>query len=390
MLEFPKILRDIDALGRERAESFAEIPEQMGRAERTLTRMGEDVEGARARIEGAKTSWLLADFDEDPRIARDPVPLPPQHAVVASDGSQIVPGKHDVTFCYLLNASYIILYYGNCERPVARTIPKLFYREEDLVEDPYGGKRMQVNEKLLGMKRTIEEARAIEQAIRAARASGIPTVALWDGSLIRWTLENEPADYRDRTLEEYLKVFDTAREMGVPIAGYISDPGSRDLCNCVKVMLCDQEPIDCDRCSHKAAGEIPPCEGVGRLKDSSLFKERLRGGKRSVLFGSRSSILDRYREHRVGAFYVDAGLEVVRIEVPEWVASDVGMMDLVHGVCLDQAVKGRGYPIALSEAHEHAVIHGADRKAFYEMVERSFLKHGAKITYSLKRISKGY
>jgi hypothetical protein len=215
-------------------------------------------------------------------------------------------------------------------------------------------------------------------------------VALWDGSLIRWELQNEPPDYRDSMLEQYLATFEKAMGLGVPIAGYISDPGSTDVVNSIKVMLCDQSPIDCDLCRHKESGSIPPCDAVSRLKDSTLCESRLKGGKRSVMFTSRSSILERYGAHKVLAFYLDTGREVVRIEVPEWVARNESHLNLVHAVCWDQAQKGRGYPVALSEAHEHAVIRGHERRAFYEMVERSFMKHGAKVNYSLKRISKGY
>jgi hypothetical protein len=100
--------------------------------------------------------------------------------------------------------------------------------------------------------------------------------------------------------------------------------------------------------------------------------------------------LDDYGEHRISAFYLDSGRETVRIEVPEWVAKNPEMLDMVHAVCFDQASKGRGYPIALSEAHEHAVVRGPERSMFYQAIERSFVKHGAKVSYSMKRRSKNY
>jgi hypothetical protein len=192
-------------------------------------------------------------------------------------------------------------------------------------------------------------------------------------------------------LGQYLQVFDAARELVVPIVGYISDPGSRDFANSMRVMLCDMNVVDCDRCPHEALPmDERPCGAIGRLTDGMVFGRRLGPGERSVLFTSGSRILSDYGEHRVRAFYLNVGKEIARIEVPEWVAENHMLMDLVHSVCCDQAAKGRGYPIALSEAHEKAVIHGPERRAFFDMVERSFIKHGAPIGRSLKRISKGY
>ena len=389
MLELAKIARDIDSLGRERAESLSGLPEQLRQADAVVSEICRDLDGARKRISAARTSWLTTTFDEPPNRDYDFPNVPARHAVVAVDGSQVMPDRHEVTLCYLLNVAGVILYYGIGERPVAGTAPKLCYRDEDLFEEPYGGRRVPVNDKLLAMRRTLAESAELESAIRAAKASGIPVVALWDGSLIRWALENEPPDYKQRALDEYLRAFDVAMELGVPIAGYISDPGSKDFVNSMRIMLCHKSEVKCDNYGY-AECETKECDAVARLKDSHVFSKRLAGGKRSVLFTSSSTILEKYREHRVRAFYMDAGKEIVRIEVPEWVAADRELLDLTHAVCCDQAQKGRGYPVALAEAHEHAVVRSQERNVFYEMIERSFIKHGARLSRSFKRISKGY
>jgi len=390
MLELAKILRDIDDLGRERAELLSGLPDELKLAAVVMSEISKDPDAAGKRIAGAMTSWLTTTFDEPPDKVHELPDVPPRHAMVAVDGSQIMPDKHEVTLCYLLNVAGVILYYGIGERPVARTVPKLCYRDDDLFEEPYGGRRVPVNDKLLAMRRTLAEIAELESAIRAAKASGVPVVALWDGSLIRWALENEPSDYKERTLDEYLHVFDLAMELGVPIAGYISDPGSKDFVNSMRIMLCDQKPIDCDLCTHKKRSDAPPCDAIAHLKDISVFRDRLKGGKRTVLFTSSSSILEQYREHNVRAFYMDAGQEIVRIEVPEWVAASKYLLDLTHAVCYDQAQKGRGYPVALAEAHEHAIVRGPERNAFYDTIEQSFIKHGARVSRSFKRIAKGY
>lgn len=387
MLELAKILRDIDNLGRERAESVAEFQSEFETAASVISVINEDLDTARARIATAKTSWLTANFDEAPDASHELPPIPIPHTVIAADGSQIFSDKHEVDLCYVLNAASITLNYGGGERPVARVAPELCYKDEHIL-DKYTGHK--INAKLVDMRRTLAEGRALTDAIEAASAQNFPTAALWDGSLIRWEWANEHENHKRDALDSYLGAFNRARELRIPIAGYISDPGSKDFCNSMKVMLCDQMPIDCDKCAHKQNGAPPPCDKIRRLTDAGVCGRWLADGSRSALFSSTSKILREYGEHTIWAFYMDAGKEIVRVEIPEWVAMDRELLDLTHAVCFDQAQKGRGYPVALAEAHEHAVIHGPERKAFYDAVERSFIKHGARITRSWKRISKGY
>lgn len=389
MLELAKILHDIDSFGRERAQAYCGFEDEIMTAERVIAEIGNDPADACRRISDARTSWLTATFVESPANSCVLPQLPDRHSVIAVDGSQIMADKHEVALCYLINTASIILYYGCGERPVSATHPELRYRDDQLVES-YGGKDTRVDEKMVGIRRTVSEFQELEGALAVVHKKDVPAVALFDGSLILWTLMGEPDDFKNCVLNEYKRALDSAREYGIPVAGYISDPGSRDFVNSLKVMLCDEFPVDCDKCSYKARELVLPCDAVHLLKDSTVFGERLCDGERSVLFTSKSKILDDYGEHRVQAFYLNVGKEIVRIEVPMWVAENPKLLDLTHAVCCDQARKGRGYPVALSEAHEHAVVRGADRTAFYEAIQRSFIKHGAKVTRSMKRVSKGY
>ena len=58
------------------------------------------------------------------------------------------------------------------------------------------------------------------------------------------------------------------------------------------------------------------------------------------------------------------GEEIARLEVPEWVARDPQSLALTHTLVLDQCRRGGGYPAAVIESHEQAVITGADRESF--------------------------
>ncbi len=112
-------------------------------------------------------------------------------------------------------------------------------------------------------------------------------------------------------------------------------------------------------------------------------------GERSGLFLSSSKIsLDRYGEHKVYFFYLNVGREIARVELPEWVARDARLLPLVHSAIFDQCQRGDGYPRALAEAHEKAVIGGADREVFWRLVESTLVGNRLSTKTSEKERSK--
>jgi hypothetical protein len=74
--------------------------------------------------------------------------------------------------------------------------------------------------------------------------------------------------------------------------------------------------------------------------------------------------------------------------MPQWVAADREMLDRALGIVLSQVQKGQGYPVAIAEAHNYAVVRGADRTSFFSLLEREMLKAGLKnvgVSYKERR-----
>jgi len=70
------------------------------------------------------------------------------------------------------------------------------------------------------------------------------------------------------------------------------------------------------------------------------------------------------------------------------VADDASLVDRIHATVLRECSKGDGYPLALSEAHERAVVRAPEREAFFRLVERRLQQSGLSPTNSRKRRSK--
>jgi hypothetical protein len=93
-------------------------------------------------------------------------------------------------------------------------------------------------------------------------------------------------------------------------------------------------------------------------------------------------------------FYLNTGVEIARVEVPEWIANDAQRLSLVHALVAKQCERGRyhgrlpGYPPSLIEAHEQAVLDGNDRLVFDQLLERRMIRAGLRTDLSAKRVSK--
>jgi hypothetical protein len=386
MLDLTKVSQQIAHMAAEDQLVWEDLSKRLDVALGQLQIESDRLPSFRNKLDSSKTSWLLAGIDNPPnRVYTLPV-CPGAHTVVATDGSQIEPSNHEVAAAFLLNISSVILPYGTGERAELSSQPTLYYRNTDLYMD-YGGQRVQVTGELLGMRRTMMEFHSLIEKARCVQRQDHPVCGLSDGSLILWQLQGRPADYLEYTLSQFLACMEAARRARIPIAGYISRPRSRDLINALRVGLCPETVPNCDRCPYKNQPQLP-CDEIDGLSDRRLFDQLLKPGERSPVFDSESRILDAYDVHRIQFFYLNVGSEVVRIEIPKWVAQDGELIDLVHAITYSQAQKGGGYPIALAEAHQQAVVRGSEREMFYEMVTTVLVRRGMRAAISPKNMRK--
>jgi hypothetical protein len=389
MLDFASVKRQINGMVGEQRNRREEFAQKVERACEQMAVWSGDWTPLIEKVVGSKTSWLLAHITEPAHrvYARPPRPL--QMTVVATDGSQIFPDRHEVAGCYLLNVGSVALSYGTGERPTLTSRPALFFQDDDL-NVAWNGRKIPVTPEVIGLKRTLlEMEELVGLAMEGAGRDAPPRLALVDGTLILWTLEGKPNDFKQEMAGAYLHHLDALREAGVPIAAYISAPGSADVVNALRVGLCPYALANCDFCEYKHKPDPLPCAPIEGVTDAILFSRWLSNvGERSAVFRSASRILGEYGEHEVCFFYLNVGTEIARVEIPQWVAEDEELLHLVHSGVADQAEKGRGYPVAIAEAHEQAVVRGAERETFYRMMEETFIRSDLKVRLSLKARAK--
>jgi hypothetical protein len=366
-----------------------ESQRQLQHAVDILHSQSNNLEQLEKKIEASKLTWLVAHLVEPIDRRFPPQTAPEEFTIIATDGSHIDVDRHQPTHCYLINIGGVVLRYGPHPDAVLDSIPHLYAGKEELIitapEMP--GREQPVEGDLLGIKRGVEECKRLAELASELKGTGL---GLIDGSLIMWNLEAYPDFVSDIILEKgFLTYLEQIRKLNedreIPIASYISYPRSSDVVNTLRVALCPRDTVDSDRCYECKTRE---CDFVAGVRDRELFSTLLASGERSALFVSPSKIQKRYGKHRVYFFYLKLDEEIARVEIPQWVAQDEKRLNLTHTLVLDQCRRGKGYPVALGEAHEKAVITGTDRENFWQMVESSLIAEHLPTLGSAKSRSK--
>jgi uncharacterized protein YdcH (DUF465 family) len=379
LLNSSKLIPLINALIKSEKNVFNELIKDLKYALDEFNKVKGTEDELIKKIKSSKTSWLTAIPIESLNDTKPVCEVAKNYSVIAVDGSQIMPDRHEVRLCYLINIGYVIFNYGKNSNAELKSEPTLYFNEDDLYKE-YGGIKTLISAKDITFKRTIMEYNKVAECI--SRVEDENKIAFIDGTLIEWMVQGDPNE--QFIIDNILTTFDTAQKFNTPIVGYISSPKSNDFINMLRISLCPQDFVNCNNCPYLKNDKSLPCSMINKINDADLFLKILKNGERSPLFLSTSHILENYGDHKIAFFYLNTGYEIARIEIPYWVANDKRNLDLVHFICYDQSKKGNGYPISLSEAHEQAVVTGADRDLFYNILSNLYVKNGIKISRSYK------
>lgn len=403
MLDLTKIARQMQGISQHLAVEAVASRQRLERAQQIL----QQAEIQQAELVQQQQTWhnrlaFTAAVPMEPLNTRISAVTPPYyHTVIATDGSQIAPSHHEIAYCYLINVGRVMLHYGQSWHPLLDSLPEVFYQPEDLYISRQWGIR---TEEWMGYRRTVSEATALaelacgwldslEKKAESNLQNSANVLAMVDGSLIYWFLEQLPQEARDRILPPILAAWEELRLAQVPLMGYVSASRNTESLNFLRLPAC---PFSEPNCFHHCAVEEttiqnsksktknsksktdPPCQIFEPLRDTSLWGSLLEPGQRSPLWRSSAPILEDYGIHKIYFCYVHVGTEIARIEIPEWVAQNPAQFDLALSLMLAQVQKGYGYPVALAEAHNQAVVRGGDRARFFALLEQQMIKSGLK------------
>jgi hypothetical protein len=353
---------------------------------------------AQAKTRYDPNRHFLAAQVTDSLVGAHPPAEPPMDWSVASvDGSHIDVDRHIPLSCYVVNLGGCVLAYGSSPDAVFFSQPQVAHQHSDLflVDPANPANEEMVTGPLLGLIRTVQELERLAQVVEELPGT-TPVLALVDGSLVLWGLSGrghqpfvKQAIIDDRLVGVLDRLREAARVRPVCLAAYVSFPRSAEVVNAVRSCLCPYELAQCRYTCGNSRSAKPPCDLANGFLDRDLFQGLLEPGWRSATYMTNSSVpRENYGDHQVAFFYLHCGQEIARVEIPRWAAQDERLLSLTHSLVLDQCRRGQGYPVAISEAHEQAVISGSDRRLFREMVAQLLDRQGVTTFTSEKERSK--
>jgi hypothetical protein len=377
-LDFQKLMHQIGSVGDESAEKLASLSEIIDTARDVYHDAAEKPHETVRRLE-ENLPWVLWPLARplEPYGRSYPISDAKENTtIVAVDGSQIMPSQHEVHNCFLLNIGVIRIAYGLSTKPLLESYPHLYHKSDDLYP-LVNRRRMHIDELYVSLERNLLELDYLVSQSIESQSLGSPVVALVDGSLIPWSVEKMPDHYQEKYFARTNLLLEKLRLAEIPIVGYLSHSRSSDVVNSLRVLKCPYDLSDCRTHCESLNEEDFPCSAVWPLLDRTLMKSLLAPGERSSIFLSGANVSKSYPNNQATCFtYVNVGEEIARLELPRWLFELPRAFDRAMAAILSQVRRGRGYPVALAEAHHLAVIKGGDRQRFFELLTRHLVSQG--------------
>ncbi len=408
MLNLDEVARQLTAVLNESAAIQDDLRGQLEAASETLKSSVAGWQPLARKMEAAETGWLFAQWLERPDAVYSLPPSIGNYTAIATDGSQTGLESSLPARLILLNTGRIALRYGDGASATLKSMPLVLTEGSDLLNPLQGDYSSALMQQAIPILRLQLELAALKELLIGEASEDRPVLCMVDGPLVLWVLEpllgnrassrtfQEPLALLSRNaLDTLMELLDAARERRIPVVGYISGSAAREFTHSLRLARCPHETINCDYyCPGQPPNPNDPrrpwadCYGFETMTDRLFLEQRLKPGERSALFGSRSKVLEYYREHRIRFFYLNTGAEIARVEMPQWVSDDPRWLSITHALVADQAKKGGGYPVALSEAHEQAVIRGSDREDFIRLVQNASVRSHHAVRLSRKALAK--
>jgi hypothetical protein len=368
-VNFQQIQRQVREMGAQTPAREQNLDERRQSALRQLELFANRIDALRQRIEAATqvNHNLRCAVPADELLnAHIPVPavaLP--KVILAADGSQINPNRHDAVEFGVINVGIFRLEPGSGQAP--REIVSSHLLSYDELNPPEGP----IGEEIVALMRDLNEREAL---VEQARNEQGQVVTLTDGPLELFREPDQKTQYR-LLLAEYLQTLDMLADQNVSTAGYVDRPRNDLVVRMLELTLLAESELP-------LAGQ-PEGRKLHYVTDVDVFTPLLQPGERSAIFGIQS-ITSRIFKGRKALhfFYINVGLPdmpaLARVEIPAWVACDPGAVDLLHAALISQCrqLGARPYPYALHRAHEVAVVSMDEKEHLEAMIANELRRQG--------------
>lgn len=305
------------------------------------------------------------------------------YRILSVDGSQIEKigyfSNDDLNFLINLGTAY--LDYIEPENTKLDSKPILFSKSyiSELLNIRINNKEYNKSD-LISSFRTYSE---FDETYNIASNAMDRLMIFMDGGLVQWHLQDKPFEIKEFVTKRISELINLCLDKDISIIGYISGSKASDVVNCLKIFNCKNNSYNCQYCDDSF------CQILNSIDDSFLFTTIMENNDPDKLiitpiFQSTAKILDHYNNN-IYFFYIYNRDEFVRIEVT---SKSIDNIVELSSIIRDQIMKGFGYPVVISEAHELAVVTDSDRMNFERIIESISLQFNMVERKRSKNISK--
>jgi hypothetical protein len=318
--------------------------------------------------------------------------FPVNPILVASDGSQIYAERDRSVVFSLINIAFVIWPISpERDQNLAIDVVTELYLENRLYGDANQDNQPGQNEHL-DMIRDVHERELLVK--QAQQASVMGNVFAWtDGPLELYGARNPSlAGNFEISLGRCRDAMQSMADLHIPWAGYIASAKSTLLVRLLEIGMVAPEDLP----------QVRKTQPLGGVVDDDLLRGWLKPNNRTAVFrlGTRGQGAWSGKI-QIHFFYLNVGKgdedEIVRVEVPKWLAEDPELLGQLHSLFLDQCqiIPTVHYPYILTRVDEEARVSPAEREIIEQKILRRLAAEGIKKQtisgkYKAKTITRGW
>lgn len=359
--------KEIAAKAPGEAERLGQLHQQAAELLEANAERGDEL---RAKVEEAARadSWLRSAKPAGEALtASFALPASPGAVtLIAADGSQIDPSRHEAVNYYLVNLGAIIMRTGSGQAPVTKTVTQLHFAE-------YGPAGSVTGDQVALERDKGERAMLATLAVEGRQP---PVITLTDGPLELWGGRNQNPEEQQsylRHLEDYIAALEALNLAKATTAGYVDKPRADLVVRALEVAMTPVEQL----------GDLRKLRPLRGVTDATLLEGRLAAGERSAIFALQTQLAPRYAGPLgLHFFYLNVGSPrepwLARVEVPARVAQNAAALNALHAILIEQCgvIGAHPYPYILHRAHEIAVVSRVEKDEVTQMLLRELAAQG--------------
>ena len=221
-INFQQVREKIQQIGSGAAQRQKVLEERRAEARTLLKSNADALDALRERVESAKgvdaNLRCAVPLNEALDSSVPPPALPERATLIAADGSQINPDRHEQVQFGLVNVGGIVMRLNSGESTLLHTDSKLMY------DDELFRNGVPLSEGMVALERDLQERSLLAELAKDYEA---PVVTFTDGPIELWgAREGEEARAYVESLEKYKGVLSRLQSRGVITAGYVDKPAS--------------------------------------------------------------------------------------------------------------------------------------------------------------------